>query len=222
MYNKTDSGDKRAMIKTIIADDHAIVRSGLKQILSNCSNMTVAGEAKDGQELLTKVQKKNYDVILLDISMPGRSGLEILKQLKVIKPNIPVIVLSIYPEEQYAVRTFKAGASGYLSKETIPDKLIEAIEKVYHGGKYISPMVAEKLADDLAHDFKRPPHEYLSDREYQVFCRLASGKTVSQIAEEMFLSVKTISTYRTRILEKMNMKNNAELTLYAVKNGLVN
>ncbi len=209
------------MIRTIIADDHAIVRSGLKQILSDCPDMVVAGEAKDGQELLDQVKNDVFDVILLDISMPGRNGLEILKQLKVEKPHIPVLVLSMHAEDQYAVRILKAGASGYLTKETIPDKLVEAIDKVYNGGKYISSELAEMLAENLVQNSEKSPHDSLSDREYQVLCRIASGKTVTQIADEMFLSIKTISTYRTRILEKMNMMNSAELTHDAIKNNLV-
>ncbi|MDY6967036.1 MAG: response regulator transcription factor [Spirochaetota bacterium] len=208
------------MINVIIADDHAIVRAGLKQILSECLDMEVTDEAVDGQDLLEKVRKKGCDVILLDISMPGRSGLEILKQLKVEKPRIPVLVLSMHPEEQYAIRTLKAGASGYLTKETASDKLIEAIRIVYNGGKYISQTLAEALADNITSDKEGPPHECLTDREYQVFCMIASGKAVSEIAKELFLSVKTISTYRRRILDKMNMKKNTELTYYAIENNI--
>ncbi|HOO70393.1 MAG TPA: response regulator transcription factor [Spirochaetota bacterium] len=209
------------MINIIIADDHEIVRAGLKQIISDSQELHVKGEARDGQELLEKVRMDDFDVVLLDIKMPGRSGLEILKQLKVEFPDTPVIVLSMHPEDQYAVRTIKAGASGYLTKETAGEKLIEAIKKVYKGGKYISPTLAEKLADSIANDKQKPPHEYLTDREFQVVCMIASGKTVTEIAKELFLSVKTISTYRQRILEKMNMKNNAELTHYVINNNLL-
>ena len=209
------------MINIIIADDHEIVRAGLKQLISDSQELQVKGEARDGQELLEKVRVDNFDVVLLDIKMPGRSGLEILKQLKVEFPDTPVIVLSMHPEDQYAVRTIKAGASGYLTKETAGEKLIEAIKKVYKGGKYISPTLAEKLADSIANDKQKPPHEYLTDREFQVVCMIASGKTVTEIAKELFLSVKTISTYRQRILEKMNMKNNAELTHYVINNNLL-
>ena len=209
------------MINIIIADDHEIVRAGLKQIISDSKDMLVKGEARDGQELLEKVREGDYDVILLDIKMPGRSGLEILKQLKVEYADIPVIVLSMHPEDQYAVRTIKGGASGYLTKETAGEKLIEAIKKVYRGGKYIRPTLAEKLADSIANDREKPLHEYLTDREYQVVCMIASGKTVTEIAQDLFLSVKTISTYRQRILEKMNMKNNAELTHYVINNHLI-
>lgn len=209
------------MINIIIADDHEIVRAGLKQIISDSKDLLVKGEARDGQELLEKVREDDYDVILLDIKMPGRSGLEILKQLKVECADIPVLVLSMHPEDQYAVRTIKAGASGYLTKETAGEKLIEAIKKVHKGGKYISPSLAEKLADSIATDRDKPLHEYLTDREFQVVCLIASGKTVTEIAKDLFLSVKTISTYRQRILEKMNMKNNAELTHYVINNNLL-
>lgn len=209
------------MIRIIIADDHAIVRAGLKQILSENPDMTVVGESSDGQDLLEKVRENEYDVVLIDISMPGRNGLEILKQLKIEKPELPVLVLSMHPEEQYAIRTLKAGASGYLTKETASDKLVEAIRRVAQGKKYVSPSLAEKLADSIGKDSVNMPHESLTDREYQVLCMIASGKSVSNIAKELFLSVKTVSTYRTRILEKMNMKNNAELTHYALKNELL-
>jgi two-component system, NarL family, invasion response regulator UvrY len=209
------------MINVIIADDHSIVRAGLKQILSEYPDINTADEASNGQDLLDKVRRSTYDVILLDISMPDRSGLEILKQLRMERMNTPVLVLSIHPEEHYAIRALKAGASGYLNKETASEQLVEAIKKVYNGGKYISPKLAEKLADELVSNTDRSPHEILTDREYQVFCRIASGKTVSDIAAELFLSVKTISTYRRRILEKINMKNNSELTYYAIKNNLL-
>jgi two-component system invasion response regulator UvrY len=209
------------MIRIIIADDHAIVRAGLKQILSENSDMSVVGESSDGQDLLEKVRENEYDVVLIDISMPGRNGLEILKQLKIEKPELPVLVLSMHPEEQYAIRTLKAGASGYLTKETASDKLVEAIRRVAQGKKYVSPTLAEKLADSIRKDSVSMPHESLTDREYQVLCMIASGKSVSDIAKELFLSVKTVSTYRTRILEKMNMKNNSELTHYALKNKLL-
>ncbi len=209
------------MIRIIIADDHAIVRAGLKQILSENPDMSVVGESSDGQDLLEKVRENDYDVVLIDISMPGRNGLEILKQLKIEKPELPVLVLSMHPEEQYAIRTLKAGASGYLTKETASDKLVEAIRRVAQGKKYVSPSLAEKLADSIRDDTVSMPHESLTDREYQVLCMISSGKSVSDIAKELFLSVKTVSTYRTRILEKMNMKNNAELTHYALKNNLL-
>jgi len=209
------------MIKILIADDHPVVRKGLKDIIEETPDMVVGGEARNGQEVLENVRKSDYDVVLLDISMPGRSGLEILKELKSEKPELSVLILSVHPEEQYAVRVLKAGASGYLTKESAPDELIAAIRKASIGRKYISSSLAEKLAFDLEIDAEKPLHETLSDREYEVMCMIASGKTISEIAEELFLSVKTISTYRSRILEKMRMKSNAELTHYALKNRLV-
>ena len=208
------------MTKILIGDDHAIVRRGLKQIVEEDAHMAV-DEACTGQEILTKVQADDYDILVLDITLPDRSGLDILKQLKVMKPELPILVLSIHPESQYAVRVLRAGASGYLSKDSAPDELVSAIKKVSDGGKYVSASLAEKLAFDLDMKSDRPPHELLSDREYQVMCLIASGKPVKKIAENLYLSVKTISTYRARILEKMKMKNNAELTHYAIKNGLV-
>jgi two-component system invasion response regulator UvrY len=197
------------MIKIIIADDHPIVRAGMKQVISEASDLMVADEANDGHKLLSKIREEDFDVVILDITMPHMDGLDVLKQLKIEKPKLPVIVLSIHPEDQYALRVLKAGASGYVTKASAPDELINAIRKVCRGGKYISPSIAEM------------PHEALSDREYQVLCMLASGKTVTEIADELALSVKTVSTYRARILEKMDMKNNAELIHYAVQNKLV-
>lgn len=209
------------MLKILVADDHTIVRKGLKQILSEVPDMIVAGEASDGAEVLHKVRKEPYDLVLLDIAMPGITGLEVLKQLKPERPELPVLMLSMYPEEQYAVRTLKAGASGYLTKESAPDELIAAIRKVCEGGKYITSSLAEKLAFRLDTNSERPVHERLSDREYQVVRMIASGKTVTEIADTLCLSVKTISTNRRRALAKMGMKTNAEMTYYAIKHGLV-
>ncbi|MBI4457249.1 MAG: response regulator transcription factor [Acidobacteria bacterium] len=209
------------MIKILVADDHAVVREGLKQIVSETKDLVVAGEASNGQEVLDRVRSSHWDVVLLDIAMPGRGGLDVLRELRSERPKLPILVLTMHPEDQYAVRVLKAGAAGYLTKESAPQQLVEAIRKVVKGGKYISPSVAEELALYLEPDVEKLPHEILSDREYQVFCMIASGKTVSQIAVELALSVKTISSYRTRILEKMRMKNNAELTHYAMKRGLV-
>ncbi|MDA8077849.1 MAG: response regulator transcription factor [Nitrospiraceae bacterium] len=209
------------MIKILIADDHAIVREGLKQILAETPDMIVADEASNGQELIAKMEKSEVDVVLLDISMPGRNGLEVLKQLKAERPRVSVLILSMYSEEQYAMRALRAGASGYLTKESAPDELIEAIRRVSKGRKYISPSVAEKLAVNLEPGTEKPPHEILSDREYQVMCMIASGKTVKEIGDELQLSVKTISTYRSRILEKLDLRNNAALTHYAIQNRLV-
>jgi DNA-binding NarL/FixJ family response regulator len=209
------------LIKILIADDHTIVREGLKQILAETPDMLVAGEAATGQEVLEQVRKEDWDLVLLDIAMPGKDGLETLKLLKLEKPKLPVLMLSIYPEEQYAVRLLKAGAAGYLTKESAPEELIAAIRKVSQKGKYISASLAEKLAFYLEADLEKPVHELLSDRELKVMLLIASGKTVTEIADEMCLSVKTISTYRSRALNKMGLKNNAEFTYYALKHGLV-
>lgn len=209
------------MIKILIADDHAIVREGLKQIVEETADMVVADEAASGHEVLEKVFYNTYDVVILDISMPGRNGVDILKQLKDHEPRLPILILSMHPEEQYAVRVLKAGAAGYLTKESAPDELVTAIRRVSTGRKYVSASLAEKLALDLERDTGKQCHEILSDREYQVMCMIASGKRVQDIAEELYLSVKTVSTYRSRILEKMKMKNNAELIHYAIKQGLV-
>jgi DNA-binding NarL/FixJ family response regulator len=209
------------MIKILIADDHAIVREGLKQIISETLDMAVVAEASNGEDVLEKVSANKYDVILLDISMPGRSGLDILRQLKIEKPKLPIMMLSVHPEEQYAVRALRAGASGYLTKESAPDELIAAIRKISQGRKYVSSSLAEKLAYELGIDVKKLRHEVLSDREFQVMCMFASGKTVKEIAAELSISIPTIRTYRIRILEKMKMKNIAEIIHYAVKQGLV-
>ena len=208
-------------IRLLIGDDHAVVRKGMKQILAETKDIVVADEAGNGREVLEKVRKDDFDMVLLDISMPGRDGLEVLKELKSLRPKLPVLMLSMYPEEQYAVRSLRSGASGYLTKDSAPDELISAIRKVSSGGKYVSASLAEKLAHKLGADAEKPLHEALSDREYQVMCMIASGKAVKEIGEELSLSVKTVSTYRSRILNKMRLKGNAELTRYAIDNKLV-
>ena len=208
------------MIRILIADDHPMFREGLRGILAGCPDINVADEASNGQEVFEKVWNNEYDMVLLDIAMPGTPGLEVLKRLKNEKPKLPVLVLSMYPEEQYAVRVIKAGASGYLTKESASEELITAIRRISGGRKYITSSIAERLADDVEPTAEKPLHDTLSDREFEVYRMITAGKTTTQIAEELFLSVKTISTYRSRILEKMKMKTNAELIHYAFKNNM--
>ncbi len=205
----------------LIGDDHAVVRRGLRQIFEETEEFRVVAEAENGVEVLKQVRERPVDLVVLDISMPGMNGLDVLKQLKVEFPGLPVLILSIYGEDQYAIRVLKAGASGYLSKESAPEELITAARRIVAGRKYVSATLAEKLAQELGSPTEKMPHEVLSDREYQVMCMIASGKTVSDIAAELNLSVKTVSTYRSRLLIKMRLKNNAEITHYAIKNGLV-
>ena len=209
------------MIKILIADDHAIVRRGLKQIVAEEPDMLVAGEAQNEEEVLALLGSGEWDIVILDITMPGRSGLEVLRELRQMRPTLPVLMLSMHPEDQFAVRALKAGAAGYMTKEAAPDELVKAIRKVLEGGKYVSSALAEKLVRGLAPPSERVPLEALSEREYQVMKMIASGWTVSTIAEELKLSVKTVSTYRARILAKMRLRSNAELTHYAIQNGLV-
>jgi two-component system, NarL family, invasion response regulator UvrY len=209
------------MIRVLVADDHAIVRRGLKLILEEEFHNIQFGEASDGQQALDLVWKQDWDIVILDITFAGRSGLDILKELKQVRPKLPVLVLSMHPEDQFAVRVLKSGASGYMTKENVAEELVKAIKKVLAGGKYVSVSLAEELAVRLETDDEKPLYEKLSDREYQVLCLIASGKTVKQISEKLSLSIKTISTYRTRILEKLRMQTNAELTHYALKNQLV-
>jgi two-component system invasion response regulator UvrY len=209
------------MIRILIADDHTLVRKGLKQILLDSKEFERVDESRDGKETINRVSEKKYDLVLLDISLPGRSGIDVLKQIKALKPGLPVLILSMHPEEQYAVRSLRAGAAGYLTKESAPDELIDAIRKIAKGGKYITPSLAEQLAGEIGRNVRKSLHQTLSDREYQVMCMIASGKTVKQVASDLNLSVKTISTHRAHILKKMHMENNAQLTYYAVKHGLV-
>lgn len=210
-----------AQLNILIADDHAVVRQGLKLILAEAFKKATFGEAQNAQELLDLLRSGIWNAIILDMSMPGTSGIDLLKQIKHEQPELPVLILSMHSEDQYAVRTLKAGAAGYLTKESASEELVNAIHKILRGGKYINASVAEKLVLNLNSATERPPHELLSDREYQVMSLIAMGKGVGQIAQELSLSVKTISTYRSRVLEKMNMKTNAELTHYAIQNNLV-
>jgi DNA-binding NarL/FixJ family response regulator len=214
---------KRQMnkIRILLADDHVILRKGLKQIMDETDDLLVAGEAGNGVEVLEKIRSSDWDVLVLDIAMPGLGGIDVLKRLHDEKSDLPVLVLSTYPPEQYALRLLKSGAAGYMTKESAPDELVLAIRQVAGGRKYISPSVAELLSDKLLDESTQKPHELLSEREFQVMCQIAKGKTVSEIADVLSLSVKTISTYRSRILTKMHMKNNAELTHYAIKSNLV-
>ncbi len=211
--------DKKTL-SILIADDHSVVRAGLKQILNDLSRVISIDEAKDGNETVEKACSRDYDIIILDIAMPGINGLDALKEIKKCRPDSVVLVLSMYPEEQYAVRVLKAGAAGYLTKESAPDELIDAIERVIEGKKYLSDSMAERILVEIDPSHKKP-HYMLSDREFQVLCMLASGRTLSDIAEELSLSVKTVSTYKSRIFEKMGFKNNAELIKYALKHNLI-
>ncbi len=208
-------------IRVFIADDHAIVREGLKQILAESPDIIVAGEAENGLDAIKLFRKSKCNVMLLDISMPDRSGIDVLKQVKKENPDIAVLMLSMHREDQYAIRSLKAGAAGYLTKQSAPKELVTAIRLVATGQKYVSAALAQELASAIGADHQAPLHDTLSDREYQTLTMIASGKTVSTIAEELKLSVKTISEYRARLLVKMKLKNSAELTHYAIKNGLV-
>lgn len=209
------------MLKILIVDDHAVVRDGVKTIFDDRPDEAVFGEGSTAQEALDLVAGQNWDVVLLDISLGARNGLEVLRELKHIRPKLPVLIFSMHSEEQYARRAFKAGAAGYVTKGSSREELVQAIIKVAEGGRYVSSALAEKLVVDIERGTDRPPHEALSDREFEVMCLIASGKTVREIALLLSLSDKTISTYRARILDKMVMKTSAELTHYAIQNGLV-
>lgn len=211
----------KEIIRILIVDDHAIVREGLKQILSDDEKLVVQGEAETAAEAIRLTRDKDFDLVLLDISLPDRNGLELLETLKKTHPKLSILMLSMYRETQYAVRAIKSGASGYLNKQSAPDQLVSAIKQVVTGRKYITPSVAEALALEISVGKDTLPHESLSNREFQTLCLLASGKPVSAIADKLSLSVKTVSMYRTRLLEKMHLKNNAELTHYAIRHGLV-
>jgi DNA-binding NarL/FixJ family response regulator len=209
------------VIRVLIADDHAILRRGLKEILARELKQVVCGEAEDTQQALDLVRKQEWDLVILDVSMPGRSGLDVIRELRPLRPKLPILVLSMHPEDQYGKRVLKAGASGYMNKESAPEELIKAIRKVLAGGRYVSPALAEVLALDLGREADQPLHERLSDRELEVLRLIGSGKAISQIAEMLHLSVTTVSTYRARILEKMSMATTAELMNYALRNQLV-
>ena len=209
------------MIQILIVDDHAILRRGLKEILEREFREVRIGGAGTAEQALTQLDSETWDLVILDITMPGRSGVDVLRHLKVLRPKLPVLVLSMHPEDQYGKRVLKAGASGYMNKESAPEELIKAVRKLLSGGRYVSPTLAETLAVDLGRDDGTPAHERLSDREFEVLRKMASGKTVGQIAQELHLSVPTVSTYRARILEKMGLSNTAELIRYALSHHLV-
>ncbi len=208
-------------MKVLIAEDHPVVRRGVKQILSEDLNLNQFGEARNAKEVFENVSKKKWDILILDINLPDMNGLEILRQLKKMQPDLPVLVLTIFDEDQIAIRVLKAGASGFITKNTMPEELVAAVTKIYAGGRYVSPSLAEKLVFNIYTEDEKPVHHRLSNREYQILCLIAEGKSVKQIAEELFLSVQTIRTYRTRILEKMDMKTDAELIHYAIQNNLI-
>lgn len=209
------------MIRILIADDHTVVRKGLRQILVEEFTDAHIDDVADAEELIKKVIKEKWDMVISDLTMPGKSGLDVLQYVKQNLPTLPVLILSIHPEEQYAIRVLKAGAAGYLSKDTAPDELVNAVKRVLQGKKYITMSIAEKIADNFDPGTEKKPHELLSDREFNVFKLIAAGKAVSEIADNLSLSVTTVSTYRARIMAKMNMNTNANLTLYAIENNLL-
>ncbi|TMQ58825.1 MAG: response regulator transcription factor [Candidatus Eisenbacteria bacterium] len=209
------------MIRALIADDHAVLRRGLAEVLGEARDIVVQGEAGSCREVLAKLRQGEWDVVVLDLNFPDGNGLDLLREIKRQRPKLPILILTIASEDQYAVRALRSGASGYLTKESAPEELVQAVRKVVSGGRYVSPRLAERLALMIDRDADRPPHDQLSEREYQVFRLLASGHAVSEVAEELHLSVKTISTYRSRVLEKMSLRTNADLTVYAVRNHLV-
>lgn len=208
------------MIHILVIDDHAIVRKGLYDIVADASDMVVNGEASNGREALTMIRKNTYDVVVLDISLPDINGLDVLKQIKKENPELPVLMLTMHPEEQYAIRAFKAGASGYVTKRSIPDELISAIRKTCEGGRYVSSSLADTLISHVVPHSEKPVHDTLSDREYQIMLMLTEGKKLKEIGELLFISEKTVSTYRSRILDKMGLKSNVELARYVMENKL--
>lgn len=208
-------------MRILIADDHALIRRGLKQIVTEEFARCSVGEAQDCQQVLDLIRTEEWDLVVLDLSMPGGYGIEVLKQIKVIRPRLPVLILSMYTEDQFGTLVLREGAAGYLTKKTAPEELVKAIRKVIDGGKYVSPSLAEKLAMDIDRGSEKPLHKMLSNREYQVFIMLASGKTINEIAQDLSLSAKTIRQFRARLLQKMKMRNNVELTHYAMQNALI-
>ena len=210
-----------ASVRLLIADDHAVVRQGIRQILADAPELEIVAEASNGLEALELMRSTGVDVVILDLSMPGLSGLETVKKIKQDCPRVPILVLSMHPEEQYAVRVMRSGAAGYLTKDSAPEELVAAVRSIAHGHKYVTSTLAEQLALELERGSDRPPHEALSDREYQVMLLMAEGLRGQDIAERLTLSVKTVSTYRARLLHKMNMSTNAELIRYALREGLV-
>ncbi|MDY6795724.1 MAG: response regulator transcription factor [Actinomycetota bacterium] len=209
------------MIEILIVDDHPIVRQGLKQVLAEEPDIRVFADVECAAELMERIGESHVDVVLLDIALPDRNGLDVLKDIKAVYPRLPVLILSMHPEDQYAIRALKAGAAGYINKKSAAEELVKAIRKAVAGGRYVSPTLAEKLAVGVGNDLNKPPHDQLSDREFQVLCMIASGKKYKDIAEELGLSVKTVGTYRLRLMEKMNMSSNVELIHYAIKHGLI-
>ena len=210
------------IIKVLVVDDHALIRKGLKQILDDTSDMRITGEAETGMQAIKMVRETSYDMVLLDITLPDKHGVEVLKQIKAECPNLPVLILSMHPDDQYAMRAIRAGASGYMNKQSAPSQLVTAIRKVASGKKYISGELAEQLANDLTKDSQQEiSHQVLSNREYQTLCLMAAGKSLSEMADIMSLSAKTVSVYRARMLEKMNLKNNAEAVRYALSHNLI-
>ena len=209
------------MINILMVDDHAIVREGLSRIINDTTEITIAAEASTGEEAIKKVNNQTFDLVLLDISMPGKNGLQTLKEIKKIKKNLPVLMLSMHAEEQYAIRAIKAGASGYLTKDSASNMLVQAIEKIYNGGKFISQEVAELLVSDIYHNEDKQAHEHLSDREFEIFKLIVKGNSVKIIAKNLAISDKTVSTYRSRVLKKMHMKTNSDIIHYAIENNLV-
>jgi len=221
MLTHVPESQRRIMIRIAIVDDHAIVRAGLKQYFSDQTDLRVTGEASNGREALDLVRGGDVDVILMDLSMPDQGGVEVLAAIKAREPDLPVLILSGFPETHYATTLLRQGASGYLNKECDPEEIVKAIRTVYRGRKYITPAVAELLADGLSGDVDSLPHEQLSERELQVFLRLSRGETIGHMADSMSLSVKTVSTYRSRVMEKLKLASNSDLTYYALKNGLI-